>query len=203
MMKCKLCLELIHREPEIASREFIPILPGVTLLSLVCARREDAAAKLLEASVGLDSPEILHKATPFGITALHFAASMGFHGNVKALLNHRACVHLKRKDNGRTSLHMAARNGYPTVVKLLIQHRAEVNCVDNFQYTPLHLASHALALDGNSDPGDRTVVVAMLLGAKAQLSAEASGETAAMIAVDLCFEEALHLVEPACRTVDF
>jgi serine/threonine protein kinase len=76
----------------------------------------------------------------YGLTPLHWAASLGHVEIVKLLLERGA--NPNTKDNkGRTPLHEAASLGHVEIVKLLLKRGANPNTKDNYGSTPLHEAA--------------------------------------------------------------
>ena len=76
-----------------------------------------------------------------GRTALMYASSTGFTGNVEILLQYNANVNLRENKNGWTALHIASIFGYTGVFELLIKHNAVVNLEDKNGWTALAFAS--------------------------------------------------------------
>ncbi|PVF90978.1 ankyrin, partial [Serendipita vermifera] len=63
---------------------------------------------------------------PQGLTALHYAASMGHLGIVQALISHGANVNFA-KSGMDTPLQQAAMYGHHAVVRVLLQKGANIN----------------------------------------------------------------------------
>ena len=73
------------------------------------------------------------------LTVLLFQDSVGTK-QPKLLLDHGANPNLKNT-NGSTPLHLACRRGNKGIVSLLLDARStDVNAVDKFLFTPLHVA---------------------------------------------------------------
>jgi len=63
------------------------------------------------------------------MTPLHYAAQYGHLSVVEYLVNQKADINAKDKDN-RTPLHRAARYGHLSVVEYLVNQRADINAKD-------------------------------------------------------------------------
>jgi ankyrin repeat protein len=70
------------------------------------------------------------------MTALHFAAQLGFPERCELLLERAGSLLDMRDSSGWTALTYAAVNGRLDVVQLLVEHGADVNTVDNNNRTP-------------------------------------------------------------------
>lgn len=77
-----------------------------------------------------------------GFSPLHYAAWTGDNQVVQNLLNLKADVNCKNKDN-KTPLHLACTESRLESALLLLNNGADVNSKDKMGYTPLHCASEA------------------------------------------------------------
>ena len=93
----------------------------------------------------IDNPSGRHMAHTHpekpGVMPLYYAASCGFDGMVKRLVNTHPEDVNAQGSNGGTPLHAALRNGHSEVALFLLQHGAEANVKDSQHQTPLHIAS--------------------------------------------------------------
>lgn len=77
-----------------------------------------------------------------GLTALHWAADLGFSAIVEILLSHGSDVNSKDVESSQTPLHYAVSNNHVDVVKVLMQHGANANVADAEGVTCIQLASN-------------------------------------------------------------
>ncbi|RIB24820.1 ankyrin repeat-containing domain protein [Gigaspora rosea] len=45
-----------------------------------------------------------------------------------------------KDENGETALHEAAWNGHTKIVKILLNQGANINCINKYDWKPLHIA---------------------------------------------------------------
>lgn len=76
------------------------------------------------------------------LTALHYAASLGFTQLVLVLIHHHANLEA-RNTRLQTPMHLAASNGHAETVQALAEAGANVNCGDADLWTPLHYAANS------------------------------------------------------------
>ena len=62
-----------------------------------------------------------------GRTALYLAAVNELSANVELLLEHKASIDEKEKQDGRTALHEAAKNKDSEMLELLLNHKASTD----------------------------------------------------------------------------
>jgi len=130
-----------------------------------------------------------------GYTAVDRAARLGFHENLRSLLEMTANPHAVRKDNGCTPLLSACVQGYPLCCQALLDFSADVHSVTHLGQTGLHLAAEQLTMVGNPDLNARLEVLRLLLKADADPSRlDSSGCTALQVAQRSGFTEALPLL---------
>ena len=67
----------------------------------------------------LENGENVNRQDENGRTALMYASSTGFTGNVEIILQYNANVNLQENKNGWTALHIAAIFGYTGIFELL------------------------------------------------------------------------------------
>jgi len=94
-------------------------------------------------------------------TPLHFSSIYGHLSVVEYLVNQKADISAKDKDN-QTPLHVAAANGHLSVVEYLVNQKADINAKTQKDSTPLHLAASKGHLS----------VVEYLVNQKADISAK-------------------------------
>jgi uncharacterized protein len=114
--------------------------------------------------------------SPDGWTPLHLAAHFGHAGIAAILLEHRASVAARSKnDLANMPLHAALAGGHRPVAELLLAYGADVNAAQHGGFTPLHAAAE------NGDPE----MVRLLLAQGANPTARADdGRTAIDFAND-------------------
>eukprot|EP00127_Corallochytrium_limacisporum_P006982 Clim_evm36s239 gene=Clim_evmTU36s239 len=93
------------------------------------------------------------------------SVEIGFHDEVKSMLENIECVNQPRRANGMTLLHVAVMNGDLNVVMLLLERGADVNARDDEDWTSLHLAV-------DSDERHSVAILDLLLEKGADLLAE-------------------------------
>ena len=74
-------------------------------------------------------------------TVLHKASRNGHKDLVQAFIELEPNLVFEPTNLGQTALHLAAQGGYHDIVEILMECNAEVDARDNFDITPLHLAS--------------------------------------------------------------
>ena len=99
------------------------------------------ARRLLEGTADRRGVEVDRAEPALGITPLIQAATQGFLGVVKVLLQHGADAN-KADNNGTTPLHFATQVGSVEVAQVLLESRADVNMTNMTKQTPLHLAAY-------------------------------------------------------------
>jgi ankyrin repeat protein len=101
---------------------------------LVSSNDKPFPNQILHRAPGLDS-ELFRT----HLTDIHSIASQG---NVKHLLAHRELKKCKEACDsyGETPLHYAARCGQNDVIDVLLSLGCQVDCVDNWGFSPLHCA---------------------------------------------------------------
>ena len=97
-------------------------------------------------------------------TPLHFPSRYGHISVVEYLVNQKADIDAKDKDD-LTPLHYAAENGHLSVVEYLVNQKADINVKAKEDWTPLHYAANNGHLS----------VVENLFIQKADINAQASG----------------------------
>ena len=108
--------------------------------------------------------------SPFGMTALHWAAENGHLAVVQALLAAPGIQVNTQNAHGNTALHWAARQGHLAVVQALLEAPGiQVNTPDHEGLTPLHWAA---------EQGNLAVVNALLRAGAGVNIQDASGNTA-------------------------
>ena len=74
-------------------------------------------------------------------TVLHKASRNGHKDLVQAFIELEPELVKETTNLGQTALHLASQGGYHDIVEILMECNAEVDARDNFDITPLHLAS--------------------------------------------------------------
>jgi len=95
------------------------------------------------------------------MTPLHWAAINGHLSVVEYLVNQKADINAKDKDNW-TLLHSAANNGHLSVVEYLVNQKADINAKDKNGKTPLGLASEINNYDSEDKKKRKSNVVEFL-----------------------------------------
>lgn len=123
-------------------------------LDSLTARRTSATAAVSNSSSGFDdeeevkniwsliqnSPDLLNRPGPGGLTPLQSAALEGKLDVARLLLTNGAAINGVRAGE-HTPLHFAVGNGHNAMVQLLLAHGADPNAMANNGVTPLHLAA--------------------------------------------------------------
>ena len=173
----KLCSQLLERIRNRKNREYLlnmttvdefdmvgwKVRARVAAIHIAAYNGNPGVVRLLCQEYGVDvncsMSETLEEVPKKGITVLEWAARMGHTEVMKALLENKANVNVRRPADGITPLHIAALVGRTEVVKLLLEHNADVNvrCIDKGA-TPLYIAAQEghtemakLLLDNNAD----------------------------------------------------
>lgn len=126
--------------------------------------------------------------TPAWLSPLHVASKRGNEKIVKLLVQHNSDCS-ERDGDGRTPLTHAVIGGFKDVVRILLQHGARVCDSDVQGCSALHLAvAHR-----------RGAILQLLLENCHDLSEEVNayniqGQTPLHMAVDICFEEGVHIL---------
>jgi len=141
------------------------------------------------------SPARLDDRSLTGFTVIERCAGMGFHGNLRCLLELGGDTEIRRMSDDATALLSAAENGYPLCVQALLDFRADVHAVNNLGEGALHLAARPASILGNVDMRGRIDVLQMLLQARASPNiADNQGRTPIAIATERRFPEAVDVL---------
>eukprot|EP00971_Amphidinium_carterae_P045712 899450-Amphidinium_carterae.1 len=180
--------EIIRQRPDML---FSRKCDGLSMIPYAVARPPEDFKELLSLDPRCRSLEELNYASPNGFTAVDRAAKLGFHENLRYLLELGAVPDACRHVNGATPLLFAAEEGYPLCVAVLLEFHADVAAVDKQNRTALHMAAQFVAPIGNHEPGCKLKVIEVLLHAKAPTHlVDSFGRTALQVAVETTFQDA-------------
>ena len=112
--------------------------PGGAFLPSILKELQNAPASSVDSITNKTNPDDDEK------TALHYAADLGISRIIKALIERKADVNKKTKNDGDTPLICAARLDKPVAIEeLLMCPGIDINLGDEDGYTPLHIAASA------------------------------------------------------------
>lgn len=128
-----------------------------TLIDLVRRENVDGILAHFASNISInqtdeEKEEAINAYDDEGLTALHWAADMGFPRIVEILLSHGSDVNSKDIEANQTPLHYAISNNNIDVVQVLMQHGADPNAADSEGITCIALAgndANVLALLNN------------------------------------------------------
>ncbi|CAG8528397.1 8995_t:CDS:2 [Gigaspora rosea] len=75
-----------------------------------------------------------------GRTPLHWAVCESDEKLVEDLTRKQTSLMYAKDENGETALHEAAWNGHTKIVKILLNQGANINCINKYDWKPLHIA---------------------------------------------------------------
>mmetsp|Transcript_31279 Transcript_31279/g.72954 ORF Transcript_31279/g.72954 Transcript_31279/m.72954 type:complete len:613 (+) Transcript_31279:94-1932(+) len=184
---------MVHQRPDMA---FWRNSLGVCLLEACIHVAPDNFAELLALHQGLLAVSELNHASEVGTTPVSAAANLGFDQNLRLLLQARAFVDPRLKEDDCTPLLQAAGQGYFDCCKVLLEHRADIHAVDSQGRSALHWAAYPTATLGSWEPWSKLKVLMMLLSAKASPTVEdKNGRTPLQIAKAYVFDDGVRFLE--------
>jgi len=187
--------DLVRERPE---QLFVRSIHKMSVLIRGLPLPADDFKKLLWLHENMRKEEELNHATNNGYTAVDRACKFGFPHNLRTLLELRASMSTRRKDNDATPILSAAMEGYDECCALLLEFRADVHAVDARKRTILHLAANPMTTLGNSAPGCRVNVLKLGLEAGVdKLAKDDRGMTALQIAYQHGSVEIADILEEA------
>mmetsp|Transcript_35081 Transcript_35081/g.79858 ORF Transcript_35081/g.79858 Transcript_35081/m.79858 type:complete len:161 (+) Transcript_35081:70-552(+) len=132
------------------------------------------SANLVEVNRLIGNGADVHEEDEDGDTPLHFAAGNGLSEVVHLLLEMRADITARNKNNnGMTPLHLAAEYDHLEVARALLDARADITAKNNDGETPLDMATEKC----------HGAVVALLEEAPALYDAQAAAEEGLRLAI--------------------
>mmetsp|Transcript_3645 Transcript_3645/g.7979 ORF Transcript_3645/g.7979 Transcript_3645/m.7979 type:complete len:601 (+) Transcript_3645:72-1874(+) len=141
-------------------------------------------------------PVMLNQASDAGYTMVDRMAKLGFHENLRTLLELRANTEPRRVKDNCTPLLSAASEGYAKCCEVLLEFGADITARDHLNQTALHLAAVPETLLGNPGCRGKCEVLQVLLDSRASINAKnACGMTALQVAQCHNFEKGIALLK--------
>mmetsp|Transcript_11014 Transcript_11014/g.25171 ORF Transcript_11014/g.25171 Transcript_11014/m.25171 type:complete len:597 (+) Transcript_11014:146-1936(+) len=184
--------DLLSMQPELL---YMRSRSNVAMIPYAMHRPPSEFKDLLSWNPRSRSPEELSHASIHGYTAVDRAAKLGFHENLRYILELGAFVDPVRETSGATPLISSADEGYPLCTEVLLEFKANIHATDKAGCTALHRAAYPLAILGNMEVDGKLKVLKVLIKGRANLDRQNSaGKTALQIAVAASFFDAVDLL---------